>query len=134
MKQPFEPVNELERALVAALQNQLPVAAFVQTLRRSTVYILSDKALPSGGLWGQGATPMVLADANKTPFLAIFTAPERSAAWTQRQTTFGCGLSTDFAGLLQGMAPDQGLVINPGLAAGFELQPATVAQLRAQAL
>ena len=42
------------------------------------------------------------------------------------------GLSTDFADLLQGMAPDLGVVINPGLPAGFELQPATVAQLRAR--
>lgn len=133
MKQPFEPVNDLERALVAALQNQIPVATFVQTLRSATVYVLTDKDSQAGGVWDHGATPMVLADAKKTPFLALFTAPERADAWSKRQTTFGFGRSTDFAGLLKGMAPEQGIVINPGLPAGFEMQPATVAQLRAQA-
>jgi hypothetical protein len=132
MKQPFEPLNDLERALVAALQNQMPVATFVQTLLSAKVCVLTDKDSQAGGVWDHGATPMVLADSHKTPFLAIFTAPERSGAWTQRQTTFSFGLSTDFAGVLQGMAPDQGIVINPGLSAGFEMQPATVAQLRAQ--
>jgi hypothetical protein len=133
MKQPFEPLNDLERALVAALQNQMPVPAFVQALLNARVYVLTDKQIQTGTVWDQGATPMVLADAKKTPFLAIFTAPERSAAWAQRQTAYGFGLSTNFVGLLQGMAPDMGIVINPGLPAGFELQPATVAQLRAQA-
>ncbi len=133
MKQPFEPLNDLERALVAALQNQMPVATFVQTLLSAKVYVLTDKEIQPDEIWNGGATPMVLADSQKTPFLALFTAPERSAAWTQRQTTYTFGLSTDFGGLLQGMAPDQGIVINPGLPAGFELQPATVAQLKAQA-
>jgi hypothetical protein len=132
MQQPFEPLNALERALVAALQNQMPVPAFVQTLLGTQVYVLTDKHIHAGAYWDQGATAMVLADTKKTPFLAIFTAPERSAAWTQRQTTFGFGLATDFADLLQGMAPGLGVVINPGLPAGFELQPATVAQLRAR--
>lgn len=133
MKQPFEPLNDLERALVAALQNQMPVAAFVQTLLSAQVYVLTDKEIQPGEIWNHGATPMVLADSQKTPFLTLFTAPERSVAWTQRQTTYSFGHSTDFPALLQGMAPEQGIVINPGLAAGFELQPATVAQLRAQA-
>lgn len=133
MPQPFEPLNDLERALVAALQNQIPVAAFVQTLLSAKVYVLTQKEIKAGATWDHSATPMVLADSQKTPFLALFTAAERSAAWTQRQTTYSFGLSTDFVGLLQGMAPELGIVINPGLPAGFELQPATVVQLKAQA-
>lgn len=133
MKQPFEPLNDLERALVAALQNQMPVATFVQTLLSAKVYVLTEKEIQAGAAWGHGAKPMVLANPDKTPFLAIFTAPERADAWSKRQTTFGFGLSTDFVGLLQGMAPELGIVINPGLPAGFELQPATVVQLKAQA-
>lgn len=132
MPQPFEPLNDLERALVAALQNQIPVTAFVQTLLGSRVCVLTDQDIRTGPVREQRTTPMVLADARKTPFLAIFTAPERSAAWTQRQRTYGFRLSMDFKDLLRDMAPDQGLVINPGLPAGFELQPATVVQLKAQ--
>jgi hypothetical protein len=128
----FEPSNDLERALVAALQNQLPVPAFVQTLQTSKIFVLLDRAPAPGKVWDDSVAPMVLSNAGKTPFLAIFTAPERAGAWVKRQTAFGVGLSTDFAGLLQGMAPNLGLVINPGLPVGFELQPATVAQLRAQ--
>ena len=133
MNPPFEPANDLERALVAALRNQLPVTTFVQTLLTAKVYVLTDKDIRPGAVWDPSVAPMVLASSDKTPFLAIFTAPERSSAWARRQTTFGFGVSTDFIPLLKGMAPDLGIVINPGLQAGFELQPATVAQLRAQA-
>jgi hypothetical protein len=129
---PFEPRNDLEQALVAAQQNQMPVPTFVQTLLRSQVFVLVDKQIPPGGAWHQSAAPMVLSNADKTPFLAIFTAPERADAWTKRQTTFGFGLSTVFTGVLQGMAPNLGIVINPGLPVGFEMQPATVEQLRTQ--
>ncbi len=133
MNQAFEPLNALERDLVAAQQNQMSVAAFLQTLRVSQVYVLVDRETGSGGAWDNNAAPMVLSNAGKTPFLALFTAPERAGEWVKRQTTFGFGLSTEFASLLKGMAPDLGIVINPGLPVGFEMQPATVAQLRAQA-
>ncbi len=133
MNQPFEPLNDLERALVAALQNQVPVATFVQTLRASKVYILVERETGPDGVWNSSTAPMVLANSAKTPFAAVFTAPERSEAWARRQTTFRFGLTTDFGDLLQGMAPDLGIVVNPGLHAGFEMQPATVAQLKAQA-
>ena len=133
MNPPFEPANDLERALVAALQNQLPVATFLQTLLTAKVYVLTEKDIRPGAVWDHSATPMVLASSDKTPFLALFTAPERSGAWAKRQTTFGFGVSTDFVSVLKGMAPELGIVINPGQQAGFELQPATVTQLRAQA-
>lgn len=133
MKQPFEPSNDLERALVAAQQDQMPVAAFVQVLLRSKVYLLVERELNAGSTWDHSVTSMVLTNREKTPFLALFSAAERADAWLKRQTTLGHGLSTDFAGVLQRMAPDQGIVINPGLPAGFELQPTTVAQLRVQA-
>lgn len=130
MHPPFEPLNDLERALVAALQNQMPVATWVQTLLSAQVYVLTQKQIQPGAAWDHSAMPLMLADAKKTPFLALFTAPERSATWARRQTSCRFGLSTDFAAVLEGMAPEHGIVINPGLPAGFELQPATVAQLR----
>lgn len=129
----FEPSNDLERALVAAQQNQMPVTAFVQTLQASKVFVLVDRDTGPSEVWDHSAAPMLLTNAARTPFLALFTAPERATVWSKRQTAFGHGLSTDFARLLQGMAPGLGIVINPGLPAGFEMQPATVAQLRAQA-
>ena len=128
----FEPSNDLERALVAALQKQIAVAEFLQTLRVSKVFILVDKQTDPGAAWDHSAAPMVLTNAEKMPFLAVFTAPERAGAWTKRQTAFGFGLSTDFIGLLQDTAADLGIAINPGLQAGFEMLPATVAQLKAQ--
>ena len=133
MTQPFEPANDLERALVAAQQNQLPVATFLQTLLISKVYILVDRAADPDAVWDHNAAPMLLANSEKTPFLAIFTAPERSKAWLQRQSTFGFGLSPDFTRVLKNMAPNLGIVINPGLQAGFEMQAPTVEQLRTQA-
>lgn len=66
---------------------------------------------------------MVRPNQETMPFLAIFTASERAAEWSKRQTTFGDGLSKDFAQVLQGMAADLGIVTNPGRPAGVDMQP-----------
>jgi hypothetical protein len=132
MNQSFEPSNDLERALVAAQKGQLPVPAFMQTLLTSKVFVLVDKEIGAGGAWDNSASPMVLSDSKGAPFLAMFTAPERSGEWPKRQPRFGFGLLTDFSWLLKGIAPNVGVVINPGLTVGLEMQPSTVAQLRAQ--
>jgi hypothetical protein len=133
MSQLFEPANDLERALVAAQLGELPVPAFMQTLLMSKVFVLIDKEIGPSGVWDNSASPMVLSNAQGTPILAMFTAPERSGDWPERQPRFAFGLFTDFAWLLKGVAPNVGVVINPGLSVGLEIQPPTVAQLRVQA-
>ena len=133
MNQLFEPSNELERALVSAQQGELPLPTFMQMLLASKVFVLLDKEIGPSGAWDNSASPMVLSNAQGAAVLAMFTAPERSGEWPKRQSHFAFGLLTDFAWLLKGIAPNVGVVINPGLSVGLEIQPSTVAQLRAQA-
>jgi hypothetical protein len=102
----------------------------MQTLLASKVFVLIDKDIGPTGIWDNSATPMVLSNSKGSPVLAIFTAPERSGEWPKRQPRFGFGLLTDFAWLLKGIETNVGIVINPGLMVGLEMQPSTVAQLR----
>lgn len=133
MNQLFEPSNDLERALVAAQLGKLSVPTFMQTLAASKVFVLIDKEIGPSGVWDNSASPMVLSNAQGAPVLAMFTAPERSGEWPKLQPHFAFGLLTDFSWLLKGIAPNIGIVINPALSVGLEIQPSTVAQLRAQA-
>jgi hypothetical protein len=130
MNQTFEPSNDLERALVAAKQGQLPVHEFMQTLLSSKVFVLIDKEIGPSGIWDNSATPLVLSNSEGSPVLAMFTAPERSGEWPKQQPRFGFGLLTDFAWLLKGIERNVCIVINPGLTVGIEMQPSAVEQLK----
>jgi|SRR5215831_19760122 len=132
LNQSFEPSNDLERALVAAQQGHLPVLSFLQILKVSKVFILIDKELGPSDVWDNSASPMVLSNPKGVPVLAMFTAPERSGDWPRRQPRFKYGLLADFAWVLKGIAPHVGVVLNPGLAVGLEIEPSTVSELRAQ--
>ncbi|HQS57021.1 MAG TPA: SseB family protein [Gallionellaceae bacterium] len=130
MNQIFEPSNDLERALVAAKQGHLPVPAFMQALLSSKVFVLIDKDIGPNGIWDNSATPMVLLNSEGAPVLAMFTAPDRTGEWAKQQPRFSFGLLTDFAWLLKGIGSNVGVVINPGLSVGLEMQPSAVAQLK----
>ena len=105
----------------------------MQTLVASKVFVLLDKEIGPNGVWDNSASPMVLTNAQGAPVLAMFTAPERSSEWAKHQPRFAFGLLTDFAWLLKGIAPNVGVVVNPGLSVGLEIQPSAVAGLRSQA-
>ncbi len=128
----FEPLNELEVALLAARKGQLPVLGFMDKLLRSQVAVLVDKDPGSGGQWDNSVAPMVLTNQTGDPVLAVFTAMKRSAQWPDKDPRFRHALLTDFAWLLRGMAPDLGLVINPGLETGLEMPASGVAQLKSR--
>lgn len=130
MTQKFEPVNELELALTAAQQGQLAVPSFIQTLLVSKVFVLADKDMGPAGIWDNSAKVMLLTNSKGQSFLALFTAPERSAAWAKQQARFSFGLLTNFAGLIRHVEVETGVVINPGLTVGLEMLPATIAKLK----
>lgn len=129
----FEPVNDLERALVAAQNGQLPFDGFAERLLASKVFVLLDRGLAPGGELDVDALPMVLTSQAGNRVLAIFTAAERSSDWPMRYPRFSYGLLVEFSWLLRGVAPGVGIVLNPGSQAGFEMPASGVQQLKEHA-
>lgn len=127
--QTFEPLNELESALVQAQAGSLSVPDFLGKLSTSQVFVLLDKDPGPSGLWDNSAAPMVLSNSAGAPVLALFTAPARSDGWPAQIPRFSFGLLTDFGWLLRGIAKGVGIVVNPGHSVGLELSPERVAKL-----
>ena len=125
-------MNSLERALLQAQNGELATDDFLAVLLESKVFMLIDKDIGPSGVWDNSAEPMVLFNAQHAPVLAIFTAPERSSEWAMHSPKYKFGLLTDFRWLLKGVAPNVGVVVNPGSSAGLEIAPSRVVELRTQ--
>jgi hypothetical protein len=129
----FEPLNDLESALIQAQAGNLSAMDFLGKLSTSKVFVLLDKELPPSGLWDNSASLMVLSNIAGTPVLALFTAPERSEGWPAQFQRFSFGLLTDFSWLIRGIAKGVGIVVNPGHSVGLEISPERVAELAIEA-
>ncbi|BBP04058.1 hypothetical protein TPL01_15630 [Sulfuriferula plumbiphila] len=77
------------------------------------------------------AQPLVLEDETGTRVLVLFTSPERAKAFVENHPGYGGGLLTEFAWVLRKMGAPAGIALNPGLDAGFDLEPEMVADLMA---
>lgn len=133
MNKKFEPANDLEIAILAMQQGELPIDIVMQVLLSSQVAVLVDKYVDPAVGWDGSARPMVFRNAEGTPTLAVFTSEDLAAAWPKRDRRFTHTLSTQFVWVLGGMAPGVGLAMNPGHLVNFDLPPATVDGLKRQA-
>jgi hypothetical protein len=126
----FKPVNDLEVALVDAQERRLSVSDFLRLLSKSQVFVLLDKQIDADVTWDNSANSLILGNAEGVPMLAVFTSTERSSAWSAKFPQFAFGILTDFAWLLKGIQPTSGIIMNPGSAAGLEIPPWGIAQLK----
>ncbi|MBS0208472.1 MAG: SseB family protein [Planctomycetes bacterium] len=127
----FDPLNELENALVAAQEGRLPVVSFIDKLLASKVALLLQN--DPGPTWDNSTAPLILTNDAGHPVIAVFTALERSLEWTKREPKFTFALLTDFVWVLRGISAGVGLVLNPGLPTGLEMPASGVAQLKVRA-
>jgi hypothetical protein len=118
---------------VNAQRGAISIGEFVKTLLGSQVFVLLDRDPGPSSVWNNTASPLVLNNQSGMPMLAIFTALERSADWSERIPDYSFGLLTDFRWLLKGIASGVGLVINPGSKVGLEMPAIGVWQMRAEA-
>ncbi|MBD9480963.1 SseB family protein [Pseudoxanthomonas sp. PXM02] len=128
----FSPTNSLEHALLDAQQGTGSPAAFFDQLLTSQVFVLLDKDIGPEGRWDPSINMCVLTNAAGGPFVAAFTAPERSTPWHEHLPQFGYGLLVSFTWLLQGLGSEVGVVINPGGSVGVELAPEAIGRLKQQ--
>jgi hypothetical protein len=129
MTETFVPINDLERALLAAQEGTLSTPAFFEALLASKVLIMIDKDCPDG-VWDNSSSPLILKSSSGLAVVAMFTAMERTSEWHKRQPRFSHGFLADFSQLLQHVAPHAGIVINPGSTVGVEISPSRVADLK----
>jgi len=128
----FEPRNELEHKLLAAMSGGLSSDAFMRELMAAQVFmpVRDDK---DSGIKGfqhtMRATPLVVQDGSGANILVTFTSPERARDFLADYPGFGGGLLTEVTWILERMEPGFAISLNPGLEAGIDVEPEIVAQM-----
>lgn len=129
----FEPKNELEKQLQCALDGSVSGDDFMHYLMDAQVFMpVEDEANQIKGFQrSTRAQPLVVEDETGTQVLVLFTSPERAKTFVENHPGYGGGLLTEFAWVLRKMGAPAGIALNPGLDAGFDLEPEMVADLMA---
>lgn len=120
-----QPLNDLEEKLSRGEQPDANPVDVILAFLNNEVYIVS-----SEGLEGPDSQvePLVLANSSGQPVLAVFSHPSRVAE--QYLAAAPNVLGTQGAAILGNLGDDLGMVINPGAAFGFEIDPEGVANIR----
>ena len=121
----IQPLNDLEEKLANGDQPDANPVDVILSFLNNEVYIISSDALE-----GEDAQvePLVLSNAEGKPVLAVFSHPSRVDQ--QFLDAAPNVLGTQGAAIIGNLGEELGMVINPGSAFGFEIDPEGVANIR----
>ena len=119
------PLNDLEEKLAKGGQPDASPVDVILSFLNSEVYIIS-----SDGIEGEDSQvePQVLGNADGDPVLAVFSHPSRVDQ--QYLEAAPNVLGTQGAAIIANIGEELGMVINPGAAYGFEINPEGVANIK----
>ena len=119
------PLNDLEEKLAKGGQPDASLVDVILSFLNSEVYIIS-----SDGIEGEDSQvePLVLGNADGDPVLAVFSHPSRVDQ--QYLEAAPNVLGTQGAAIIANIGDELGMVINPGAAYGFEINPEGVANIK----
>lgn len=121
----LQPLNDLEEKLARGEQPDANPVDVILAFLNNEVYIVSSDVLEGPD---SRVEPLVLGNASGQPVLAVFSHPSRIAE--QYLEAAPNVLGTQGAAVLGNLGDDLGMVINPGAAFGFEIDPEGVANIR----
>lgn len=121
----IQPLNDLEEKLATGNEPDANPVDVILSFLNNEVYIISSDALE-----GEDAQvePLVLSNSEGKPVLAVFSHPTRVDE--QYLAAAPNVLGTQGAAIIGNLGDDLGMVINPGSAFGFEIDPEGVANIR----
>jgi hypothetical protein len=127
-----EPHNDFERDLLAAQQGRMTSDDLLRVLVDTRVFmpVADEKTAVANVQRSVRAQPLLMIGENDTPVLVLFSSPERAKPFLADRPGYSGGLLVEFRWVLERMGDGgYGIVFNPGEEIGFDMEPATVAQL-----
>lgn len=126
----FEPRNDLEKLLLAAQEGEIEIEEFVEALLGSQLFLPLHDDSPIGNFQrNQTARPLTLTADDGLPVLVMFTSPDRARPFVKDHPGYGGGILTDLHWVFENLGVGYGITLNPGWAAGLDLEPDMVADL-----
>src|SRR6478609_1516336 len=120
-----QPLNELEEQLARGEQPDANPVDVILAFLNNEVYVVSPDSLEGPD---SQVEPLVLANSSGKPVLAVFSHPSRVTE--QYLAAAPNVLGTQGAAIIGNLGAELGMVINPGAAYGFEIDPEGVANIR----
>ncbi|MFP3580722.1 SseB family protein [Arthrobacter sp. fls2-241-R2A-200] len=120
-----QPLNELELKLAAAEQPDANPVEVILAFLNNEVYLVSSEAVDGPD---SSVEPLVLANADGQPVLAVFSHPSRVDERFLEAAPHVLG--TLGSAILGNIGNELGMVINPGSEYGFEIDPEGIANIR----
>jgi hypothetical protein len=119
------PLNDLEEKLAQGGEPDASPVDVILSFLNSEVYVVSTE-----GIEGEDSQvePLVLANSDGDPVLAVFSHPSRVDE--QYLAAAPNILGTQGAAIIANIGEELGMVINPGAAFGFEINPEGVANIK----
>ncbi|MCX6498853.1 MAG: SseB family protein [Arthrobacter sp.] len=121
----LQPLNDLEEKLARGEQPDANPVDVILSFLNNEVYIVSSDTVDGPD---SQVEPLVLANSGGQPVLAVFSHPSRVSE--QYLAAAPNVLGTQGAAILGNLGDQLGMVINPGAAFGFEIDPEGVANIR----
>ncbi|WP_426996884.1 SseB family protein [Pseudarthrobacter sp. N5] len=121
----IQPMNDLEEKLAQGENPDTSPVDVILSFLNSEVYVVSTEGLESKD---SQVEPLVLANSEGQPVLAVFSHPSRVEE--QYLAAAPNVLGTQGAAIIANIGEELGMVINPGSAFGFEIDPEGVANIK----
>jgi len=119
------PLNDLEEKLAQGGQPDASPVDVILSFLNSEVYVVSTESIEGED---SQVEPLVLANTDGDPVLAVFSHPSRVDE--QYLAAAPNILGTQGAAIIANIGEELGMVINPGAAFGFEINPEGVANIK----
>ncbi|UVJ38828.1 SseB family protein [Arthrobacter sp. CJ23] len=119
------PLNDLETQLALAEQPDANPVDVILAFLNNEVFLISAEAVEGPE---SSVEPLVLSNAEGQPVLAVFSHPSRVDTRFLEAAPYVLG--TMGSAVLGNIGDELGMVINPGSAYGFEIDPEGIANIR----
>lgn len=122
----FIPGNELEKSLLKVQNGEISGEQFLKELLDMELFMpVLEKHEIAGFSQSKNATPLTIEDENGQQVVVLFSSPERAKEFPG----YDGGLLTEFKWIIEKIGGSIGIILNPGMDVGFELEAEMLDQL-----
>jgi hypothetical protein len=129
MSEQEERKNELEFLLQAGRDGNVSLGTVFQALLRSPIWVLLNKEVQEGDN-PEDIRALMVKDKEGGPMMVMFTEEEHTAEIRERNPEYKFPRQVPAAGILDSIAANVGIVINPGMSYGLQITADGVVQLK----
>ncbi len=124
------PENGLETSILAAQNGEISAEQFLRELLDREVFMpIYEKQQIGGFQTSQTAIPLTIEDSEGQQVVVLFSSPERAKHFTRQFPGYEGGILTEFKWVIGKIGGGMGVIINPDLDIGLELEADMLEQM-----